>query len=185
MFWKHYFLVGAAGLLPLSVIGADAISAYLSGKGWRASVSCFVALLALFLIVAKPSTERMLSEEPPGYSLPWDSVVTTTIEEHSKPGDYILATEGPVIFVALNRRNPIPLGAPTDDLLPYMETANSMLQMQSLRAQLERNLPKVCYFAGWLRPHQKLWHELLYDPLLVKYHYIKVDERLWYLPDGE
>ena len=57
--------------------------------------------------------------------------------------------------------------------------------MESLRAELEKHLPKVCYFAGWFRPRQQKWHELLYDPLLAKYHYIKVDDRLWYLPEGD
>lgn len=106
------------------------------------------------------------------------------VERHSKPGDYILATEGPLIYVAMNRRAPLPVPNPADEVLPYLAAENSMLKMDVLRDQLERNLPKVCFFEGSFRPRQKLWHKLLYDPLLEKYHYIKVDDRLWYLPDA-
>ncbi len=183
-FWKHYFLIGTAGLLLPSVLGAEAVSDYISTRDWRSSLALFIALSGLFLFVAKTPTQIIFAEKLSGYSPPWDSLVTETIEKHSKPGDYILATEGPVIYVAMNRRNPIPVGGPADDILPYMAAANPTLQMESLRAELEKHLPKVCYFAGWFRPHQKKWHELLYDPLLAKYHYIKVDDRLWYLPDS-
>jgi 4-amino-4-deoxy-L-arabinose transferase-like glycosyltransferase len=183
-FWRHYFLIGAAGLLLISTLGAEAASDYLSARDWRASLGAFIALAGLFLFVAKPQTQVMLAEKPAGYLLPWDFIVTETIEGHSRPGDYILAPEGPVIYVAMNRRCPLPVAGPSDDILPYMAVANSTLQMESLHTELEKNLPKVCYFPGRFHLRQKMWHELLYDPLLAKYHYIKVDDRLWYLPDS-
>ena len=39
-FWTHYFLVGAAGLLPISVLGAEAVSGYLAAKDRRVSRKC-------------------------------------------------------------------------------------------------------------------------------------------------
>jgi len=184
-FWKHYFLMGTTGLVLFSVIGAEALSKFLSGRSWRTSLLAFLGLLALFLYVASGPVRVMLAEPRRSSIISWDPLVIETIEKHSKPGDYILATEGPLIYVAMNRRAPIPVANPADDVLPYLMAENPML-MESLRDQLEKNLPKVCYFAGWFRPRQKLWHELLYDPLLVKYHYITADGRLWYLrPDDK
>lgn len=185
-FWPHYFLMGTTGVLLLGVIGAEALSNFLSGRGARASVLTFVSLAALFLFVAKRPTAVMWAQRnynPPIAS--WDPIVTETIERHSQPGDYLLATESPLIYVAVNRKNPIPVIAATDEVLPYMAIENPKLQMESLRQQLEQNLPKVCYFADSFRPKQKRWHELLYDPLLAKHQYIKVNDRLWYLPDGK
>jgi hypothetical protein len=184
-FWKHYFLIGTAGLLPLCVLGGEAVSCLLATKRRHISLAAFIVLTGLFFFVAKAPIQEALAEKPAGYTLPWDSIVTETIEQHSKPGDYILAPEGPVIYVAMNRRCPLPVAGPPDDILPYMASASSTLQMESLRAELEKNLPKVCYFAGWLRPRQKKWHELLYDPILAKHHYVKVNDRLWYLPGSQ
>jgi hypothetical protein len=183
-FWRHYFLMGTTGLLLLSVIGAETLSNFLSGRGARASALAFVGLAALFLFVAKRPTEVMLAQQHYNPQIvSWDPIVTETIEQHSQPGDYLLATEGPLIYVVMNRKHPIPVGGFTDEILPYMATENSMLRMDSLRDELEKHLPKVCYFAGQLRPRQKMWHELLYDPLIKKYHYVQVNDRLWYLPE--
>jgi hypothetical protein len=183
-FWRHYFFMGMTGLLLVSVIGAESLNAYLRDKGPRIKLGSFAVLMAAFLFVAWAPTQIMLKEARRHYSLAgWDPLVSETIERHSKPGDYILAPGVPVIFVALDRKNPYPLGGPSDDILPYLRAANPKLQLEALRQQLEQNLPKVCYFADWFRPQQKMWHELLYDPLLVKYRYIQVSDSLWYLPD--
>lgn len=185
-FWRHYFLMGTMGLLLLSVIGAESLTSLLARRGPRASVLSFIGFAALFVFVAKQPTAVIFAQQ---YYSPqigsWEPIVAETIQRHSRPGDYILATESPLIYVAMNRENPIPVIGADDGILPYMAVENPQLQMDALRQQLEQNLPKVCYFASWYRPQQQLWHELLYDPLLEKYNYIQVNDRLWYLPDGK
>jgi hypothetical protein len=185
-FWRHYFLMGTTGLLLTSVIGAESLSLYLRDKSGWIKQGSFVVLLTAFLFVARTPTQIMLIEARSHYRIAtWDPLVSETIERHSKPGDYILAPGVPIIFVALDRRNPYPLGGPADDILPYLPAANPKLQMEALRQQLEQNLPKVCYFADEFRHNQTRWHELLYDPLLAKHQYIKVNDSLWYLPDSK
>lgn len=185
-FWRHYFLMGTTGLLLFGVIGAEALNAYLREKGPRIKQASCVALMAVFLFVAWTPTRVMLTDARGNHGIArWEPLVAETIERHSKRGDYILAPGVAVIFVALDRKNPYPLGGPPDELLPYLPVANPKLQIESLREQLEQNLPKVCYFAESFRPKQKRWHELLYDPLLAKHQYIKVNDRLWYLPEGK
>lgn len=185
-FWKHYFLMGTTGLLLISVMGAESLSAYLHDKGPGIKLGSYLGLMAAFLFVAWAPTRIMLTEARSLHPIAtWDPLVTEAIERHSKPGDYVLAPGVPVIFVALDRRNPYPLGGPSDDILPYLPAAGPKLQLEALRQQLEQNLPKVCYFADWFRPKQRMWHELLYDPLLAKHQYIKVSDSLWYLPDSK
>jgi hypothetical protein len=185
-FWRHYFFMGMTGLLLISVIGVDSLSLYLRDKSGWIKQGSFVVLLAAFLFVAWTPTQIMLTEACSHYRIAtWDPLVTETIERHSKPGDYVLAPGAPVIFVALNRKNPYPLGGPSDAILPYLLAVPPKLQMESLHQQLEQNLPKVCYFPEWFRPQQNEWHELLYDPLLAKHHYVKVNDELWYLPESE
>lgn len=181
-FWNHYFLIGIAGLLPLSVLGTEAVSDSLPKGGRRASLTAFILLSAVFLFVATGPTRRVLAERLSRPILSWDPLVVETIEKHSNPGDYVLAPAGPLILVAMNRKNPYNLASPVDDILPYLGAEHPERTLESLRSQLERNLPKVCYFASSMRPRQKKWHELLYDPLLVKYQYVRVNDNLWYLP---
>jgi hypothetical protein len=140
--------------------------------------------MAAFASVAWPPVETMLSDKTLSRIASWDPLVTQTIEEHSSPGDYVLAPGAPVLLVSMDRRNPYSLGEPTDTMLPYVPWLPPKLQMDGLRQQLEQNLPKVCYFPDWFRPQQRMWDELLYKPLLVKHGYIKLDDRLWYLPDS-
>ena len=84
----------------------------------------------------------------------------------------------------MDRQNPLGLNFFVDEILPYVTgKKNRMLKMEILRADLEKHLPKVCYFPAWIRPPQNKCHELLFDPLIAKHHYVKVNELLWYLPE--
>jgi hypothetical protein len=183
-FWAHYFLMGVPGLVLLSVIGAEALSAFLSEKGIAASVLAFAGLSTLLFFVGHGSTKIVLAQEAMFQHVPWDPLLIQTIEEHSKPGDYILTTEGPLLYVDLNRKSPLGINFFVDEILPYVTARNRVLQMEILRDNLEKHLPKVCYFPAWLRPRQDKYHELLFDPLLLKHNYIKVNEFIWYLPDS-
>ena len=186
-FWKHYFLMGMAGLLLASIVGAEMLSQFLRDKaGWISAVAAVVLTAALSFVMAPPL--RVALEEPPKrHAYPWyyEPLLWETIERHSQPGDYILSTESPLLYVATNRRNPLPLGAFTDEILPYMSAENRTLQLERLRQSLEANLPKVIYFASWLRPRQEKFHQLLFDPLLAKYGYVRVTDRIWHLPPAE
>jgi hypothetical protein len=168
----------------IGVLALETLTRGLSEKGKGVKWAIHLGLAATLIFVAWAPTRSMLTESSNRRVTFWDPFVTETIERHSKPGDYVLAPGVPVLLVALDRKNPYPLGGPTDDVLPYLPAAVPTLQMEALRHQLESNLPKVCYFVEWFRPQQQRWHELLYDPLLVKYHYVQVDEGLWYLPEG-
>ncbi len=183
-FWKHYFLMGTTGLVLVTVIGAESLSSFLCEKGRpRASFASFVVLAALFLFVAKSQLQVVFSEKATFHKIAWDPLLAETIQQHSKPGDYILATGTPLIYVSMNRKNPLALNLFVDDVLPYMAGDNPMLSMQILAEDLDKHLPKVCYFPAWLRPRQDIWHQQLFDPLLANHHYIKVTDQLWYLPE--
>jgi hypothetical protein len=182
-FWKHYFLMGTIGVLLPAVLGAEAVTRYLSTRRSAITAMFCSSLCGLFFFVALPPVRTMLAVTGFPRVVLWDPVVADTIEKHSKPGDYILAPEGPLIYVVTKRKNPLFVVNPPDTLLPYLKDADPRLQIDSLQAELERNLPKVCYFAGWMRPNQEMWHQLLFDPILVKHGYVRVNDGLWYLPD--
>lgn len=182
-FWVHYFLMGTTGLTLLSLVGAEAWSRFLSTKSAAPSVISFLFLSALLLFVGCLPTKEALETKVVFPYAPWDPVLHETIEQHSAPGDYILTTEGPLLYVVANRKNPLPLNFFVDEILPYVTVENRLLQMELLRASLEKHLPKVCYFAPWLRPRQDKYHELLFDPLLRKYNYVRVTDSIWHLPD--
>jgi hypothetical protein len=183
-FWPHYFLMGTTGLALLSLLGAEALSEFLSEKGVAASVTTFAILSALLLFIGHAPTQKLLAKKEVFQYVPWDAILHETIEQHSKPGDYILTTEGPLLYVVTNRKNPLPLNFFVDEILPYVTAENRGLQMDLLRANLEEHLPRVCYFPPWLRGRQDKYRELLFDPLLRKYHYTRVNDFIWYLPDA-
>lgn len=179
-FWKHYFLLGATGLLLPAVIGAEGATHYLLKQRLWIRASALAALAVLFVFVGWPTCLTVIRETRSG--LPLDPLAVQTIEAHSKPGDYILSTESPYIYAATNRRSPLGVCGLIDVVLPYT-AAIPMLRLDSLREQLEEHVPKVCYFASWMRPRQQTLHKLLFDPFLAEHHYVRVSDRLWYLPD--
>lgn len=186
-FWKHYFLMGMAGLLLASTVGAEVLSQFLRDKPVSLSAAAAVILISALSFVMTPPLRVALEEPPKRHTYPWyyEPLLVETIERHSQPGDYILSTESPLLYVATNRKNPLPLGAFTDEILPYMAAENQTLQLDRLRQSLEANLPKVVYFASWLRPRQEKFHQLLFDPLLAKYGYVRVTDQIWHLPPAE
>lgn len=182
-FWVHYFLMGTMGLVLLSVLSADALSVFLSEKSGALSVITLVVLAGCLCFVGYDATKVVL-EKPATYQpRGWDPLLVQTIDRHSKSGDYILTTEGPLLYVDMNRKGPLGINAFLDEMLPYLSANNNLLKIEALRAGLEKNLPKVCYFPDWLRPRQAKYRELLFDPLLAKHRYVKVTDSLWYLPE--
>jgi hypothetical protein len=184
-FWFHYYLMGTMGLFLLGLLGAEALSKFLSMRAAWVSVLAFVGLSTLFAFVAKAPTQRVLAEKhPPERVIPVDPLAVETINRHSKPHDYILDTDSALLYVVLNRKSPLPVVGFTDEFLAAALLADvPSMRIEILRERLEQHLPRVCYFSSSYRPRQEMYHQLLFDPLLAKYHYIKVDDRLWYLPE--
>ena len=182
-FWVHYYLMGATGLVLLSVLGADVVSEFLSTRKTYMSVVAFTCLSMSLYYVGHDTTVTVLKQPVAYQERAWDPLVVQTINRHSGPGDYILTTEGPLIYVAMNRKGPLGLNFFVDEILPYLTSDNRTLKIDLLFATLEKNLPKVCYFPSWLRPRQHRFHELLFTPLLAKHNYVKVTDSLWYLPE--
>jgi hypothetical protein len=186
-FWNHYYLMGTTGLLLFSVIGAEALTDFLSRRAAWATAMAFVVLSALFVIVARYPTQRMLAEKhAPNRVISVDSSAVEVIKRHSQEGDYILDTESALLYVVLNRKSPLPLVGFTDEfLLAGMRADVRSMRIDTLRQALEQHPPKVCYFSSWFRPRQELYHRLLFDPFLTEHHYVKVNDQLWYLPDAK
>lgn len=180
-FWKHYFLMGATGPVLLAIVAADWVSSYLKVASRRINIIAGLVLFIALVFVGWRPTTSMLTESYSPRVASWDPIVTEIIEQHSAAGDYVLAPGVPTILVALHRKNPYVLAGPSDNILPYVSALPRRCQIDSLRQQLEQNLPKVCYFPAWFRPEQKLCQQWIYQPVLSKHNYKKVDETLWYL----
>lgn len=179
-FWRHYFLMGMIGLVLFSVLGAEALSSYLVGKQQRTSVAVAIALLGLLVFVAREPARAAFTFNVASDSTPEIApIVVETIEKHSKPGDYILVTETPLVYVVMNRKSSLPIAFFLDDILPYDPT----LQIDSLREKLEARLPKVFYMGNKYYARQTTYRLLLFEPLLAEHDYVKVSEGLWYLPE--
>lgn len=181
-FWRHYFLLGQIGIGLLCVAGGETATALLRKQNKVVEAASFIVGCTLLTYVAMPQVMATVREKHTAYNYPWDPLTTRTIEQHSKPGDYILATDSPLIYVVLNRRNPLPLGAFTDEVLPYIGRENPLLGLDALRERLEQHPPKVFYSAGVLRHRQEQFYRVLFDPLFARYGYVKINEHLWYVP---
>ena len=180
--WRHYYLMGTTGLLLLGVVGAQALSDYFSERRVLVPLAVGLLLLGLFVFVGKGPIRTALATTPALDSRPAvDPLLTQTIEQHSKPGEYILLTATPLVYIMMDRKSPLPIAFFLDEILPYDPT----LQIDSLRAKLQQRIPRVCYLGGIYYARQGTYRRLLFEPFLAEHHYIKINDQLWYLPDGQ
>jgi hypothetical protein len=122
----------------------------------------------------------VITEKKTAAHISVDPVILQTIEAHSKPGDYILTAESPIVCVLANRQNALGVCGLNDAILPYIK--GTPLQIETLRGSLEEKLPKVFVFGTNVQIQQKAFHRVLFDPFLAEHHYVRVNDLLWYLP---
>ena len=183
-FWKHYYLMGVAGVLLPAVTGCETVTAALSSAGSRLQALAMALFISSFAFVAAAPVRQALAECGSVRTRELEPILAETISRHSGAGDYILTTEGPLVYLLADRKNPLPLNSFFDAMIPYLPRAHPDLDLKRLDEQLEQHLPKVVHFSVLLHSMQARFRELLLEPLLARHGYVRVTDQIWYLPDA-
>ncbi len=188
-FFNHYFLLGTLTLLIPAIFGGQAISAWLERpdmKKWMFRATAAMVLLFAGLQNALPiQTDLGVTYVKARLEVP--QIIRETVELHSAPGDYILVTGYPILYVLLNRKHAFnAAGLMLDNCAGFFNHGDVEKTLAENRRELESKQPKVIYIAeGYWGDQQRWYVEKLIMPFIAAYKYQKVNDSLYYLPGPE
>ena len=182
--WLHYYNMALSGIFLFFIVGADRMSAELvdSRTGIRRVVgTMFVAVIGL------ASYPRMRSElqnwpyEFAPLSVPIPGVLEF-VAENSVPGDKILTTGPPLIYMYTHRTGAV-REIMLDEFLMLYPGKNDLERVRGLREQLIRNRPKIVIMDPFLEDRRRRHTDALLLPFFRDFGYEKVGEYYYVRPD--
>jgi hypothetical protein len=183
--WKHDYLLTMAGLFFVLTAGVDALATRFPDRTAQRWVGC--ALLAAVAIALVPR----LIPAVRGYGRhqlgdPYadgDRGVLSFIASHTGPDDRIVTTGLPALYIQTDRLGAIRESFLVDEALGFYEGATDREKLAGLRAELERNRPKVVVLDAGMAIRQARYREALFLPFLEAHGYRTSDRQIWLRPD--
>jgi hypothetical protein len=176
-----------SGLFFFLVVGLDAMTPHLR------SVDTYMrtfARLAVFGVVAVAVWPRIETEEdlygtrkfPNEYVEPIPGIYEI-ISKYTMPEDRIFTTGMPALYVQANRLSAIRESAIVDEALGYYDGDTDAQKLSGLRAELEKNRPKVVILDPAYGHRKGRTNGVLMYPFLTANGYKKLTEYVWLRPD--
>jgi len=104
------------------------------------------------------------------------------IASHTKPGDRIFTTGAPGLYVQADRVSAVRESAFLDALLYGFPGNTDEERLSGLKAQLEKNMPKVFIFDPAYDGNRPKHDSLLFTPFLKAHGYKKEGDYFWLRP---
>jgi hypothetical protein len=185
--WMHYYNMTMGGLFFFLLVGLDSMTPHLAMV--NATTRGFVRF-ALFGVIAVQVWPRFDAESdlygtrkfPDEYAEPAPGVLRA-ISEYTLPGDRIFTNGAPSLYVQTDRLSAIRESALVDEALGYYDGDTDEEKLSGLRAQLEKNRPKVVIMDPSYPSRRIRTNKALILPFLESHHYQKLSEYVWLRPD--
>jgi hypothetical protein len=183
--WSHYYVMAMAGLFFCLVAGLDGMTSRVPSAtaprlaGWL----LFAAMFALIWPRIDEERERRVPRpHPNAYA---DSVPGSLefIKKHTVPGDRIFTTGAPGIYVQADRVGATRECAHFDELIYGYPGNTDEERLSGIRAQLEKNMPKVVIFDPMYDEHRALHKSLVFMPFLKAHGYKQHGDHFWLRPN--
>jgi hypothetical protein len=182
--WLHYYNMALSGMFLFLIVGADRMNAELVDarpRVCRIAGALFVAVIALS---AYPRIKSELQNWPyhaPPLSVPIPGILEF-VAENSLPGDKILTTGPPLIYMYTHRVGAI-REIILDEFLMLHPGNNDVERVRGLREQLIRNRPKIVIMDPYLEDRRRRHTDALLHPFFRDFGYKKVGEYYYVRPD--
>ena len=184
-FFVHYYMLGMAGLFFLMIVGALFLgqAAHRLNPPLRRYAILAAALLPAWSLWPRYAAERVVVyRHPEGtFNVPPD--LLRFIQDHTAPTDTIFTTGLPALYVHTNRRQATREGIFFDSWLTLYPGATDEEKLAPIRAELERNRPKVIVLEPYLAKQRVRHMQLLVTPFLQEHGYKKIRDNLYLRPD--
>ena len=185
--WLHYYNMTMSGLFFFFVVGLDAMRPHVASWDRYAKMFARFAIFGVVIVHVwgryevideKYGTRKFLNP----YQEPVAGVLQV-VSENTMPRDRIFTTGAPLLYVQTNRIGAVRESAIIDEALGYYDGATDEEKLSGLRAQLEKNMPKVVVLDPEFNARRVRHDKALLVPFLTQHHYVNVKPYIWLRPN--
>jgi hypothetical protein len=182
--WKHYYNMTMSGVAFVLVVGLDSMQPALTASavrryvGWVLIASVLVVLVPRLRFESKDFGKRTFAEfkkDPAPGAL-------AAVARYTGPADRVFTSGLPSFYVQTGRRSAIRESAIVDEALGYYEGKTDDEKLAPLRAELERNMPKIVVTDPLFRNRLRRTNRTLIFPFLTAHHYTEIGPSVWLRP---
>jgi hypothetical protein len=182
--WPHYYMLSFNGLFFAFVIGLDSMTTRVRSRRVREGIG--VVLLASSVLACWPRYEvesKVMGTRT--FKNFYRELVTGSFEviaEHTTPADRVFTTGPPLLYPQTNRLGAVRESNWVDEDLGFYDGKTDVEKLSGIRAELERNMPKV-FITDPENAHRKVRHDrALLHPFLLDHKYVEVKPNIWLRP---
>jgi hypothetical protein len=185
LYWKHYFIMAMGGTFFGSVMGAIALQApgkpsnELVGR-WLGGWWLATATLLLWPQLADLAKASSTLSTP---TSPVDPEELAFVLAHTSRTERVWTSGDPSLYVYADRLSSIREAAPLNEILDFYPGNTDEERVRGMRAEFERNPPKVVVLANDKdRARKSRILRALAEPFLRDHHYTRVSDKFYVAP---
>jgi hypothetical protein len=183
--WLHYYNMSLSGMFLFLIVGADRMNAELFHASPILRRYVGAMLVAVIAIFAYPRSNSELHGWPYHF-YPVQSSIPGEFEfvaNNSAPGDRILTTGQPFLYVYTHRRSALREVALLDEILMSYPGKTDIERVQGLRDELVKNRPKIIILDPEFGDRKQRHLDALFLPFFRDFGYRKVGDYYYLRPD--
>jgi hypothetical protein len=182
--WPHYYNMALSGMFLFFVVGADRMSAELLHASTIVRTCVGATLVAVIAMFSFPRVHSELHNWPYHFQPIWVPVpgVLEFVETNSSPGDKILTTGPPLIYMYTHRYGAVREIILDEFLMLYPGTTDAE-RVRGLRDELVKNRPKIVILDPLFEDRKRRHMDALFVPFFREFGYQKVGEYYYVRPN--
>jgi hypothetical protein len=156
--------------------GADRLSTWIKSHSWIAGAAILSVIVVSIAVAARPRVKTELAGRPYRFP-PVDEPIGGVFDfvaGNSSPGDTILTTGAPLLYMYTHRRNAVRESSLLDEFIAYYPGTTDEEKRSGLRAELIQNRPKIVILDPLFSERQVRHINALLKPFLTEFNYRKV-----------
>jgi hypothetical protein len=183
--WFHYYLLSMGGIFFALGVGIDSLTTQLRNHR-RLRLAIGLGLLAMSAYTAWPRVEaERAAHGTRTFSDPYRELVPNLhamVDKYTTPADRIFTTGPPLTYVQMDRISATRESTIIDEGLGYYEGATDEEKLRGVRAELEKNMPKLFILDPESTPRKVRHYRALLKPFLDAHKYTEVSPYIWLRP---
>jgi hypothetical protein len=182
--WPHYYNMALSGMFLFFVVGADRMSAELLQTSTVVRRYVGATLIAVIAMFSYPRANSELHNWPYHFQPMWVPVpgVLEFVAANSSPGDKILTTGPPLIYMYTHRPGAM-REIILDEFLMLNPGNTDIERVRGLREQLVKNRPKIVILDPLFEDRRRRHMEALLVPFFRDFGYQKVGDYYYVRPN--
>ncbi len=183
--WGHYYNMALSGMFLFFVVGIDSMNAELANTSVIMRKYVGAMLVAVIAVFAYPRANAELHNWPYHFQPLWLPVpgILEFVAQNSSPGDKILTTGPPLIYMYTHRHAAIRESSLLDEFIIYYPGNTDVERVRGLREELIASRPKIIFMDPENADRKVRHMDALLMPFIRDFGYKKIGEYYYVRPD--